>query len=238
MSRPTVALLVRAEPGVDAIRSLRAWLKIGLRTFGLRCVDIKPSNHMEANMIDLNEAEKQSGQTIPAGVYKVRSKLKPRGAGDEGLLRAAKNGPTSMLELELTVTEGVHAGHTLTDLITVSYDEAWGALDKQQDDRYRTAVRIGRSKLRRIIESARGIKPDDNSDDAKARRRIESYLEFDNISFVAQLETQPAQNGYRARNVVDFVITPDDPAWTPPTPPAIAAVAAARKREMDDDIPF
>jgi hypothetical protein len=41
-NRPVFALLVRAEPGVDAIRALRAWLKIGLRTFGLRCVGITP----------------------------------------------------------------------------------------------------------------------------------------------------------------------------------------------------
>jgi|SRR6516162_2123164 hypothetical protein len=34
-------LRVRAEPGVDVIRSLRAWLKFGLRTFGLRCVSIE-----------------------------------------------------------------------------------------------------------------------------------------------------------------------------------------------------
>jgi hypothetical protein len=35
------ALRVRAEPGVDEVRSLRAWLKLGLRTFGLRCVSIE-----------------------------------------------------------------------------------------------------------------------------------------------------------------------------------------------------
>jgi hypothetical protein len=36
-------LTVRAEPGVDAIRALRAWLKRGLRDFGLRCVGITPN---------------------------------------------------------------------------------------------------------------------------------------------------------------------------------------------------
>jgi hypothetical protein len=37
-------LMVRAEPGVDSIRALRAWLKISLRTFGLKCVGIEQSN--------------------------------------------------------------------------------------------------------------------------------------------------------------------------------------------------
>jgi hypothetical protein len=41
MGRPVFALRVQAEPGVHVIRSLRAWLKIGLRTFGLRCVSIE-----------------------------------------------------------------------------------------------------------------------------------------------------------------------------------------------------
>ena len=42
MERPVFALQVRPEPGVpDVIRSLRAWLKQGLRAHGLRCVSIK-----------------------------------------------------------------------------------------------------------------------------------------------------------------------------------------------------
>jgi hypothetical protein len=41
MTRPIFVVQVRAEPGVDAIRALRAWLKTGLRVFGLRCVGIQ-----------------------------------------------------------------------------------------------------------------------------------------------------------------------------------------------------
>ena len=41
MPRPVYMLQVRAKPGVDAIRALRAWLKRGLRDFGLRCLDIR-----------------------------------------------------------------------------------------------------------------------------------------------------------------------------------------------------
>jgi hypothetical protein len=33
-------LRVRAEKGVDAIRSLRGWLKVGLKTFGLKVLEI------------------------------------------------------------------------------------------------------------------------------------------------------------------------------------------------------
>jgi hypothetical protein len=39
--RPSYLLTVRPEPGVDGIRALRAWLKRGLRDFGLRCEEVK-----------------------------------------------------------------------------------------------------------------------------------------------------------------------------------------------------
>jgi hypothetical protein len=49
IERPVYVLMVRPEPGVDDIRALRAWLKIGLRTFGLKCVGITP-REMETDM--------------------------------------------------------------------------------------------------------------------------------------------------------------------------------------------
>jgi hypothetical protein len=42
MKRTTYVLTVRAEPGVDDIRALRGWLKVGLRSFGLKCIGIIP----------------------------------------------------------------------------------------------------------------------------------------------------------------------------------------------------
>jgi hypothetical protein len=41
-------LVVRAKPGVDEIRALRAWLKTGLRRFGLQCVAITPKTEEKA----------------------------------------------------------------------------------------------------------------------------------------------------------------------------------------------
>jgi hypothetical protein len=41
MGRSVFRVYVQAEPDVSVIRSLRAWLKVGLRTFGLRCVSIE-----------------------------------------------------------------------------------------------------------------------------------------------------------------------------------------------------
>jgi hypothetical protein len=50
--RPVYVLMVRAERGVDSVRALRAWLKIGLRTFGLRCVEVQESKHQGSVEMD------------------------------------------------------------------------------------------------------------------------------------------------------------------------------------------
>jgi hypothetical protein len=49
--RPTYLLIVRPEPGVDAVRSLRALLKAMLRTYGLKCVEIT-QREKEKVMVD------------------------------------------------------------------------------------------------------------------------------------------------------------------------------------------
>jgi hypothetical protein len=59
MTRPVFVLRVQAaEPGVDVIRSLRAWLKRGLRDFGLRCVSIEEVTKQpakERTMVDVRQ---------------------------------------------------------------------------------------------------------------------------------------------------------------------------------------
>src|ERR1700704_7197424 len=48
--RTIFLLTVRPEPGVDGVRALRAWLKIGLRTFGLKCLRATTGDKEEANL--------------------------------------------------------------------------------------------------------------------------------------------------------------------------------------------
>jgi hypothetical protein len=55
-------LRVCAEPGVDAIRSLRAWLKRGLREFGLRCIAIYEAKEGgEVNMTSISAKYPKTG---------------------------------------------------------------------------------------------------------------------------------------------------------------------------------
>jgi hypothetical protein len=65
MARPVFVLRVQAEPGVHVIRSLRAWLKEGLRTLGLRCVSIEEVTK-ENIMVDMRKYT--SGLILPDDV--------------------------------------------------------------------------------------------------------------------------------------------------------------------------
>ena len=55
MAHPVFVLRVQAEPGVHVVRSLRTWLKVGLRTFGLRCVSIEEVKQKETHMVDMRK---------------------------------------------------------------------------------------------------------------------------------------------------------------------------------------
>ena len=53
--RPTYVVMVRAEPGIDAVRALRAWLKIGLRRLGLRCVEVQEGKQQGRMKMDMRD---------------------------------------------------------------------------------------------------------------------------------------------------------------------------------------
>ena len=55
MKRSAYVLTVRAEPGVDAVRSLRALLKAMRRTYGLRCIEIQEGNQQRRTKMDMRK---------------------------------------------------------------------------------------------------------------------------------------------------------------------------------------
>jgi hypothetical protein len=188
------------------------------------------------DMFNLNSADRQREQTlIPAGVYRLRTKVRPGNAGPGSVLRLAKNGRTLMLDLELTVVGGESAGAKLWDLITVAAEppefEDANAAEREQTER-QTAVRIGRAKLRAILESAYAIDPDDDSEAAQEKRRFEDFLEFDALEFWAQVEIKNGTNGYKDKNVLYFVVTPNLPDWPR------SKVVVSRAREFETRSPL
>jgi hypothetical protein len=156
---------------------------------------------------DFNNADPQrSFDVIPDGtIATVHMTVRPGSAGEGGWLRRSKDGESEALDCEFVVLDGPFAKRKFWSLFTVNGTTPGHA----------EAAKISSSKLRAILESARGIKPDDKSDAAKEARRTSSYGDFNGLSFVARIGVEPPQNGYKAKNRLDRVITPDEKAWHP-----------------------
>ena len=144
-------------------------------------------------------------------------------AGTEHLLKIAKNGVQPHARARMhrargasAYEKGEHRSRKVWDYITCELDEQGVITPLPQDklEKLQISMRLGRNKLRAIIDSAYKLKPKDKSEAAQEiRRRFASYADFDGIVFWAQLKERPASNGYRASNTIDFIVTPDLPDY-------------------------
>ena len=126
-------------------------------------------------------------------------------------MKRTKNGEAEGLDAEITVLEGQYAKRKFWSYMITS----------GTTDGHATAADITNRKLRAILESARGIKPADVSEAAKAKR-VAEWSDFDGIRFVAKIGVEPEQNGYKAKNVLAEIVTPER-----------AAVASGRAGRSD-----
>jgi hypothetical protein len=213
--------------------------------FGLRCLEVheetQPQQQENDMTIDLNDAGSQQDDPFPSGIYRLRARLKAGTAGTDHLLVRAKNGVSLMLGLECIVVEGEHHGRKVWDYISCELDEADMitrlAADKLEN--LRASVRYGRKRLKAIIDSAFNLDPHDTGEAAQAKRRFEGYDFFDGIVFWAQVDEQPAGNGYRASNKINFIITNDLPDYPKTAAPVSTLPVPQKKRDdMVDEIPF
>jgi hypothetical protein len=86
---------------------------------------------------------------------------------------------------------------------------------------------MGRSLLRAILNSARNVRPEDNSPQAAAARRIQGFHELEGITFVAKIDVEKDGRG-DPRNIIKQAVEPgqsDYPSGAPPAAGAAARVA-------------
>lgn len=155
---------------------------------------------------DFNQADKQQGgfDLIPAGtVARVVMNIRPGGAGDGGWFKASQSSDAMMLDCEFIITEGPFAKRKIWQYMVVSGG-------KQNEKGESIAAGISRASLRAILESARGIDPDDHSDKAIAARRTNGWQDFQGIEFWAKLGVEKDKTGqYQDKNKIATIITPD-----------------------------
>jgi len=166
---------------------------------------------------DFNDAGPQKNfDVIPANTtVSLQMTIRPGGAGDGGWLKRSADGGSEGLDCEFVVTDGPFAKRKLWQLFTLHGTTPGHA----------EAGEISRNTLRAILESARGIKPDDKSEAAAVARKVASWGEFDQIRFIARLGVRPPKDGYAAKNTILEIITPERKAW--PKPEQIAKPAAS-----------
>lgn len=160
------------------------------------------------NWCDFNDAEQQpSFDLIPKGTLaRVRMTLKPGGYDDAaqgwtgGYATQSFETGSVYLAAEFVVLEGEYARRKLWSNIGLHSPKGpiWG--------------QMGRSLIRAILNSARGVHPQDNSPQAAAARRIQGFHELDGIEFVARIDIEKDGRG-DWKNVVKSAVEPDHPDY-------------------------
>ena len=71
-------------------------------------------------------------------------------------------------------------------------------------------LNIGKARIRAILESAKGIHPNDISETAVAARKIESFSELNNLDVMIKIGIEHDKSGmYQDKNRVVSIVTPD-----------------------------
>jgi hypothetical protein len=170
---------------------------------------------------DYNTAtEQRDFDIIPDGtVAVVQVNIR---AGEDGLLKRAKNGQAEGLDCQFIVVEGPHAKRKFFGFLVLS----------GTTDGHAQAADITRSRLRAMLESARGIKPQDVSEAAK-KARVAEYHDFDGIRFVARIGVEKGRDGYKDKNILAAAITPDQKEWHPVEQPDRSQLDARKAQEKE-----
>ena len=155
--------------------------------------------------MDFNNSENQSNfDLIPNNTLaKVRMSIKPGGYDDPnqgwlgGYATRNENTGSIYLSCEFVILEGEYARRKVWGLIGLFSNKGaeWG--------------NMGRSFIKAILNSARGVSENDNSPAAQNARKINGFADLDGIEFLAKITTKKDQNE-ELRNEIRFAITPDN----------------------------
>jgi hypothetical protein len=175
---------------------------------------------------DFNDAGPQSsggGEPIPKGT------VAPVIINLRGIKAGKTDSRVQGLDIEYTVTAGPYAKQ-----------KAWGwhGVAGNGSDGHNKMVSITRSYIRAVIESAFGIDPADDSQEAMNGRRISDWQDLDGLEFVARFDIEEGtdftdQRTGEARKGKDKntlrAVTPDDPDYNGFKPAKRKAGGAAPK---------
>jgi hypothetical protein len=175
--------------------------------------------------MDFNTADTQDSAfaLIPANTLaKVCLTIRPGGAGPEGWLTQSRSSSALYLHSEAVIVDGPNARRRIYTRIGFRGRNAGtGAED--------TYANRGRALLRGILESAHGVRSDDTSEQARAKRSIRSFGDMSGLTFIAKIGIERDKNdpNDQGRNVIVAAIGPQHPEYAALMGTAPATYAAA-----------
>jgi hypothetical protein len=153
------------------------------------------------NFADAEEHIDRDG-LIPNGtLVKVHLKIKTGGYDDlskgwtGGIATRSDKTGSVYLAPEYTIMGGPFAKRKIWGALIGLYSpkgEAWG--------------NSGRSFIRAVLESARGVAPNDSSERAMKARMITGLADLNGLEFAAKVSVEKGQDGYDDKNVIQSVI--------------------------------
>lgn len=177
--------------------------------------------------MDFNDAQPQRGEfdLIPDGA------VAPVMINYRGEKRTNAN-DASMLDLEFVVTAGEYAKRKMWGYWMITSNGSKG---------HDTAVGITRSRVRGVLESARGIDPVDDSPAGMAGRKLDDWADLDGMVFLAKIGIEKGTGEYKDKNVVVAALTVGDEGYEHFTPkaakPKPAPAATPDATTADDGVP-
>ncbi len=150
---------------------------------------------------DFSTAEQQSEPSygpIPRGTpIKVILKVRPGGASFEGcpdgLATRSDKGGAIYLDCEYTVVGGKYNKRKIWSMLGLHSPKG------------PTWENMGRAMVRAMLESARGVSPDDISETAMSARRIKDLGDLNGLEFAAFADVEKSE-GYDPKNVIKNVL--------------------------------
>jgi hypothetical protein len=140
---------------------------------------------------------------IPAKtIALVRMTVNAGNAGESGMLTHAKSGLCDMLAYSLVVIAGPHAKRKIHGQFIV----------ESADSKYEDQIWRSRRVLKRILDSAFNLDPNDMSPEAKAKRTVGDEA-FDGLMFYARIGIEAASVDWPAKNTLSGVVTLNESDW-------------------------
>jgi hypothetical protein len=177
----------------------------------LQGVDVIFVGGLDQKLDDFNNAAISGGiqDLIPAGtIAKIAMNIRS-GSGtsaggyeEEPYLTKSLHSGSIYLHVEFVVLTGPFSRRKIFQNIGIT-----GVCKTGDTDVFGTR---GRSLLRGLIESAKNIQPEDNSEEAQKARKINDFAEFNRITCIVKIGVNKDKSGqYDPQNMVLAAVTPD-----------------------------